>query len=327
MKADTAETATHGRLLVPRRIVQAALLSLAIGGAARAEDITLMAGPSGSTLEALSGALKAMIETEAPDLSVSIRPGGGVSNVKALQSGQGDIAWVHSLVSLDAINGRPPFEGPGDNICYLASLHQSALYFITIDPEVNDLADVRGKSLGTLARGNTSELIVQQLLALEGIKEEDLAQYNQGTMSDLADMMKDGHVAVWIVTSGIPTGVITDLMTSRPDARILPISDALLGKLREASPAWHADAIKGGTYPHQEEDVPTAAFSTLIGASCSGLSEQAGYEITKSLIKHYKDLGAVISEINDIEPKGMVADIGIPIHPGAQRAYEEAGLM
>jgi TRAP-type uncharacterized transport system substrate-binding protein len=35
----------------------------------------------------------------------------------------------------------------------------------------------------------------------------------------------------------------------------------------------------------------------------------------------------VISEINDIEPKGMVADIGIPIHPGAQRAYEEAGLM
>jgi hypothetical protein len=317
-------TATAPRLLAS---VCAVVSSLALGNAAAAGNIKLMAGPGGSTWDALSGALKAMIEAEVPDLSVSIRPGGGVSNAKALASGQTEIAWMLALTSVDAIHGRPPFEGPTDNICTLAAFHQSVLHFITTDPEVMDMEDIKGKSVGSLTRGTSSELITQDLLSLSGLTEADLGQYNAATMADLGDMMKDGHISVWVQTSGVPTGVMIDAMTSRSDARLLPISDDLLGKLQAMNSAWHAYTIKANSYPHQEEDVRTAGFATLVGASCTGLSEQDAYEITKAMIKHHADFGAVISEINDITLKDMATDVGIPMHPGAKRAFEEAGVM
>ncbi|NBS67264.1 MAG: C4-dicarboxylate ABC transporter substrate-binding protein, partial [Betaproteobacteria bacterium] len=49
------------------------------------------------------------------------------------------------------------------------------------------------------------------------------------------------------------------------------------------------------------------------------------YTMTKVMATHVGDLAAVVKPITGLTPSMMAADIGVPLHPGAEKFYREAG--
>jgi len=292
---------------------------------AAAETLTFMTGPAGGTWYPLGGATKQILEQEIEGLSVTLRPGAGLINIKGLSLGKADIAWGNVISTVDALNGKPPFDTKMGDLCNVAALYEQSAQVPVTDLAIESIADLKGRRLATLPRGNTTEASARALLALYGLTYDDLSKINFGSVTDQVHMMKDGQIDGFVLVSSVPAAGVLDLATSR-GMKLLPILDAEFAKLRQSNPGWQRTTIPADTYPGQDQDVPSVGFRMHMMANCTNVSDETVYQITKALAERGVELAAVTRLLTDFNVQAMAIDVGVPYHPGAARYYSEAGL-
>ena len=110
-----------------------------------------------------------------------------------------------------------------------------------------------------------------------------------------------------------------------------PISDEDLATINEAVPAYIPSKIPAGVYEGIDYEVKTPAVSALLVVS-SDLSEDLVYGITAALwnknTRNLLDNGhAKGKQITPDTALDGIAALGVPLHPGAEKFYKEAGLL
>src|SRR5262249_19738928 len=144
------------------------------------------------------------------------------------------------------------------------------------DAKVGSFADLKGKTLVTQPKGNTSELLTAEILKVNGMTYGSLAKVNfQASYTDAVDMMKDGHAQVFTLGTTAPASAVMDLASAR-DVQMVPVDDKTMAELKKQNPGYNKLIIKAGTYPKQDKDVPAIGYSTHIIAACD-LQEDVVY--------------------------------------------------
>lgn len=308
---------------------QAFFVSAVLAGAmasAQATELKLMTGPQGGSWYPLGGALKSIIEAAVPGTTVQVMPGGGIANVKALQAGKAEIAFANSVSTVDAVEGKPPFEEKATNVCHLATLYPQYFQVIVLaDSGIESPKDLRGKALTTQPKGNTGEAITEHMLAAYGLSYNDLSQVSYGSYSDSVNLMKDGNAQVFTLGTTVPAGAVMDLAAARA-IRLLPIDDEGLARMQELNPGYRRIVIEAGTYPDQDSDVPTIGYATHLIARCD-LDADLVHAIVAAIAEKLADLAAVTKAMEGLDIKGMASDVGVPLHDGAKRFYQEKGVL
>jgi TRAP transporter TAXI family solute receptor len=305
-----------------------AVLAATIGmtPAAPAEDLVFMTGPAGGSWYPLGGAIKNILETEISGMNVTIRPGAGLINLKGVAAGKAHMGWSLVMSAVDAINGNEPFDAPLQGVCNLGSFYNNYLQVVTTDHDIGSAADLKGKSLVTLARGNPTERGAKALLKAAGLSYDDMSKVNFASITDGVNMLKDGQVDVMMTNTTVPNGSLLDLTNSRK-TKFLPITDEQFAKMKQQNAGWGRLTISADSYPGQSEPVVIAGFPAHLIIGCDSVSEATAYNVTKALIKRGQDLGAIVKPLATLTAQDMATDIGMPFHPGAARAYKEAGAM
>lgn len=304
----------------------AAVAAVMFTSAAQADKITFMTGPAGGTWFPLGGAVKQILEQEIDDLSVTIRPGAGLINIKGISAGKTQIAWGNVISTVDALAGRAPFNEPMPDLCNIAAFYFQSVQIPVTDMAIESIGDLRGRSFATLPRGNTTEAAARAVLDLYDLTYDDLGKINFASVTDQVNMMKDGQIEAFLLVSSVPAGGVLDLATARR-TRLLPIPDDKFATLKAANPGWSRTAIPAGTYSGQDEPVPTASFQMHMMANCSSVSDDLAYAITKAIATRGGELSAVTRMLDGYTVNDMAADVGVPFHPGAARYYKDAGVM
>ncbi|MNT98479.1 hypothetical protein D3C72_2410710 [compost metagenome] len=70
----------------------------------------------------------------------------------------------------------------------------------------------------------------------------------------------------------------------------------------------------------------TAAIGNIL-VTHAGVSDETAYQMTKLLFENLERLKASHSAAAGINPEAAVMGLTIPLHPGAERYYREAGLL
>ncbi|MDA0664595.1 MAG: TAXI family TRAP transporter solute-binding subunit [Proteobacteria bacterium] len=291
-----------------------------------AEDIVFMTGPAGGSWYPLGGAIKNILEAEVPGMSVTIRPGAGLINLKGVSGGKAHMGFSLVMSAVDGLSGKPPFEEKLSDICNLGSLYNNFLQVPTTDFSFNSAADLKGKKLVTLPRGNTTEVGARALLQAAGLSYDDMEKVNFSSISDGVNMLKDGQADVMMTITSVPNGSLLDLTNSRK-IKFLSITDEQFAAMKKENAGWGRLTIPANTYPNQTEPVNIAGFPAHLILNCSTVSEESAYNITKALIKRGQELGAIVKSLSTMTAKDMVTDIGVPLHPGSAKAYKEAGAL
>ena len=295
------------------------------GGEVKSERLTFMTGPAGGTWYPLGGAVKQLLEQEIPDLEITVRPGAGLINIKGISKNKAELAWGNVISTVDALSGRPPFKEPIENLCNLAAFYYQYAQIPVTDPEIASIADLQGKSVGTLPRGNTTEVAARSILGLYGILYENLRKINFVSITDQVNMMKDGQIDAAILITSLPAAGIIDLTSSR-EITLLPISDEKFELLERENPGWSRAVIPANTYPGQSKEIPTARFQMHLIANCSEISEMTAYKIVEALARRGNELSAVTAMLEGYDISMMSKYIGVPFHPGAKLFYMENGI-
>ena len=298
----------------------------AISSAASADTLRFMTGPQGGSWYPMGGAIKNVVEAAVPDTSLQVLPGAGIANVKAIQAGKADVAFANSVSTVDAINGKPPFDEAATNVCHVATLYPQYFQIVTTaDSGIESIDQVKGRGLTTQPTGNTGEAITKHLLEASGLTYDDLSGTDFVSYNDSVALLKDGNSEVFTLGTTVPASAIMDLASAR-NVRLLPVDDALLAKMQELNPGYQPIDIPAGSYPGQDEAVPSIGYATHVIARCD-LPDETVTGLVSQIVEHQQDLASVAKAIGDTTLEQMGADIGVPFHPAAEQYFKEKGVM
>jgi len=312
-----------------RKLAGAAALASAFvlaSAPASAERLVFMTGPAGGSWYPLGAAAKNIIEEALTGTTVDVRPGAGLINIRGVAEGKADLGWGNVISTVDAINGNPPFESKISGLCNMAALYTQYAQLVSVDESIETWADLKGKKLATLPRGNTTEVAAQNLLAAVGLKYDDLALVNFASMTDQVNMAKDGQVDAIFSVTAVPAGAFLDLANSRR-AWFVPITDGQFQNLKGMNAGWMRLPIRANAYPEQPEEVPIAGFAMHMIAHCERMPEDTAYQVVKAIAERVQELGSVNKALAKFTVKDLAVDVGVPHHPGAVRYYKEVGAM
>ena len=135
----------------------AAAAAIVAAGPALAQDLKLMTGPQGGSWYPLGGAIQNIAQNAMDGVSVTVLPGAGIANVKAVEAGKVDLGFANSVSTVDAIQGNAPFETKAQDVCNVATLYPQYFQVVALaDSDINSPADLKGKADSFANPGSTS---------------------------------------------------------------------------------------------------------------------------------------------------------------------------
>ncbi|MBI4013557.1 MAG: TAXI family TRAP transporter solute-binding subunit [Candidatus Rokubacteria bacterium] len=316
------------RLLALALAASAVLLTLTLlprpAATQQAISLRFMTGPQGGSWIPLGGAIAEVVQKEVPHVSITVMPGAGIANVKAIEQGKADLGFGNANSTADAIAGRKPFDAKAENVRHVVTLYNQ--YFqITVpeDTDIRSVKDFKGKRLAVQPVGNTGEQMSREVMQVYGLKYADAAKVNHLSYTDAVELLKNRQADVFTAITTIPASAIMDLATGRK-VRLIGIDEDKVRELQKMNAGYTRLVVPKGTYTGQDADVVTIGTVTHLVASAK-LPEELVAQITQAIVKHKDALAAVVKDIGKVSPKEMGRDIGLPVHPGAQRFFAKQG--
>lgn len=290
------------------------------------EGYVLLTGGTGGTYYPLGGQMATII-TDETDIPVdSNSSNASADNVKDLASGDAELAFVQTDVVAYAVEGIHMFEGEAvDNVLAIGSLYPETIQIVTTkDSGITSVEDLRGKAVSVGAPGSGTYINAEQILAVHGLDiNEDIDAQNL-TFDESTDGIQDGNIDAAFITAGTPTGSVSGL-SATVDIHVVSIDQAKIDELIELYPHYAADTITGDDRDEYglDEDVNTVAVLAMLAVS-SDVSEDDVYEMTKAIYEGADKMAHDKAQFITLE--SALDGIGIDLHPGAKKYYEEKGL-
>jgi TRAP transporter TAXI family solute receptor len=141
-----------------------------------------------------------------------------------------------------------------------------------------------------------------------------------------AEALQNGQVAGMGVPGGPPVGAISQLMAAAGDSfTILEVTDEEMATADGDKGLWTRYVIDAGTYPNQDEAIRTIAQPNFLAVR-DDVPDEHVYLFTKTVYENLPFLQAIHPATNAMSLEAALAGLPFPLHPGAARYYEEAGL-
>jgi TRAP transporter TAXI family solute receptor len=309
-------------------VIGVAALGLAVGaGTARAQEfINVLTGGTSGVYYPLGVALSEIYAAGIDGARTQVQATkASVENLNLLQQGKGEIAFsLGDSVALGVEgNAEAGFPGPLDKLRGVAAIYPNFIQIVAAaDSGITSLADLKGKSLSVGAPASGTELNARTIFEAAGLSYEDLGRVEYLPFAESVELMKNRQLDATLQSAGLGVASIRDLAASVP-ITVVAVSPEIVGAI---GAPYVAETIPAGTYDGQAEDVATAAVGNFL-VTHADVSDDTVYAMTKLLFENLDTLGAAHAAAQAIDPAVALEGMPVPLHPGAERYYREAGLM
>ncbi len=254
-----------------------------------------------------------------------------VFNNAAVQNGELEAGLAAADVTRSMYLGKGKFEGkPHPKLRVIANLYPEDLHLVLPKgASIKSLADLKGKRVGIAQAGSGTQVAVLQMLEAWGVNRDNMEEAELNN-SQSAERLADGQLDAYFYAAGWPVAAMVQLASTK-GMSLHSFSQDDLVKINEIIPAYIPSKIPAGAYEGMAKDVLTPAVSALLVVS-SDQSEELIYGITKALwnknTRKLLDNGhAKGKQITMETALDGVEALGVPLHPGAEKFYKEAGLI
>ena len=151
---------------------------------------------------------------------------------------------------------------------------------------------------------------------------DDLGRVEYLPFAESVELIKNRQLDATLQSAGLGVASIRDLATSVP-ITVVAVSPEIVAAI---GAPFMAAAIPAGTYDGQDADVATAAVGNFL-VTHDGVPEETAYAMTKLLFENLDRMSAAHAAAKAIDPAKALEGMPIPLHPGAERYYKEAGLL
>jgi hypothetical protein len=255
-----------------------------------------------------------------------------------LQQGETEIAWGLPPFIAASYNGQDPYKSKHPDM----RLVMNGLGFVHIQVgvpadypantvrDVFELAKSKPITIGTTPPGGSDEWVMRKVFEFHKSTYGDVRAKGGKVIlvsySDLTTQYRDRNMDVFFANLAVPGAALQEASLARK-MKILPMDDDLIKFLE--SHGLSRGTIPKGSYKdvvNNDKDIPTIAMANTIVANAKTPADVV-YQFTRVLLSDLDGIRKVHPAFKDFDPKDAVKLANVPLHPGAEKAYREAGLL
>ncbi len=313
---------------VTRHLLGAAT-ALALAGAslpAQAQDfINVLTGGTSGVYYPLGVALSKVFTEKVQGSRPSVQATkASVENLTLLQQGKGEIGFTlgDSLAMGWEGDEEAGFKGKLDKLRGMTAIYPNYIQIVaTKESGIKSLADLKGKRLSVGAPKSGTELNARAILQGAGLSYKDLGKVEYLPFGESVELMKNRQLDATLQSAGLGVSSIRDLATSVPIV-VVEIPTAVVDKV---GTPYIKTTIPANTYEGQTTPVQTAAVVNYL-VTHAGVKDETVYQMTKAIYESLPDLAAAHAAAKDIKLDSALSGMPVPMHPGAQRYFDEKGV-
>jgi hypothetical protein len=281
-----------------------------------------------------------LIKDNAPEIDIKVTPGGGIANPARIGENESQLGFSYPYIIQMALKGIDLYDGDAYPdirvICSLGSTDYDQFVIgqdVAKDKNINSVDDIFLNKIplnfGWTPVGTTEEFRVRKLLEHYGLTYDDLASWGgkvyYAQYNDLQKLMQDRHIDVVYVGGPIPWAGLIEMNFGRP-IRLLSFPEGYRDMLVKEYFYTKADIPKG-TYSDTVAPTDIASLNnrTMLMVN-KDVPDDIVYTITKILGDNIETVRALHNLFNNFDPS-IAWDTGVPLHPGAEKYFKEAGYM
>jgi TRAP transporter TAXI family solute receptor len=304
-------------------------MALTVSTSAQAQSFfRIGTGGTAGTYYPVGGMIANAVSIPGKLIATAQATNGSVANVNGVASGAMESGFSQSDVATWAQKGTGIYEGKPNipDLRLIANLYPETIHVVVKKSSgIKSISELKGKRVALDEPGSGTLVNARLILAAYNIKESEIRpEYIKPNQA--ADKMKDGALDAFFFVGGYPTGAIVEL-ASAVKIKLVPIAGPGAEALISKYGFFSASDIPEGAY----EGVGTTT-TVAVGAqwiTSAKEDEALIYDITKAL---WNAKTRVLLDVGHAKGKSITAEtaldgIGIPLHPGAERFYKEAGML
>lgn len=254
-----------------------------------------------------------------------------VQNNQAVQAGELEAGMTAADTLLDMYKGQGKFEGQASpKLRIIANLFPEDLHLVIAKgSSLGGLGDLANKRVGIAQAGSGTQVAVLQMLEAYGVTRDNMDEAELNN-SQSAEALADGQLDAYFYAAGWPVAAMSQLASTK-GMGLYSFTPEEQAKIGEIIPSYIPSVIPANVYEGIATDTNTVAVSAMLVTS-EDQPEELIYQITKALwndtTRKLLDNGhAKGKQIRPETALAGVANLGVPLHPGAERFYKEAGLL
>lgn len=294
---------------------------------AQQKFVNVLTGGTSGVYYPMGVALSQIYGKAMPDAKVSVQATkASAENLNLLQAGRGELAFTLGDSLSDAWNGNAEagFKAPLKKLRTVASVYPNYIQIVaSADSGIKSLADLKGKRISVGAPKSGTELNARAIFKAAGLTYNDFSKVEYLPFGESVELMKNRQLDATLQSAGLGVSSLRDLATSVKIV-VVPVPADVVAKVGDA--AYQNAVIPANTYEGQTEEVKTAAVQNFL-VTHDGVSSDVVYTMTKSMFENMDTLLAAHAAAKAIKKETAAKGSPIPLHPGAEKYYREAGLL
>jgi TRAP transporter TAXI family solute receptor len=302
----------------------------AVAAAAQAQTIGIVTTPAGSFSNSAGQAMaKVLVEKAKLRAVVQAQASTGFEEV---ETGAADFSVSNSFDGTFYASGTGDYQGQGAKpaIRYAGALipYRVAMH-VRADSPIKSIAELKGKRVSSdFNAQKTIGRIIEAHLANAGLGWNDVVRVPTPNVVRQAEDFMSGKTDVMFFALG--SAAIKQANASVGGVRVLEVDTSPQAMKR-------SEALLPGAYVIQVSPNPSVegvskptnliAFDMVLVTNAK-VKDDVVYRTVKALHDSKQDLAATFPPFGLFNPENMAKPLqGVPLHPGAEKYYREAGLL
>jgi TRAP transporter TAXI family solute receptor len=266
------------------------------------------------------------------DKCVVITSDASIHNAEQLDRGEIEFGFMASNWIGRAKDGTPPFNRKIE-LRMVAPANAGPMFFVTLaNSPIKSVTDFKNARIAIGFKGSGMEQHVRTIFGVLGISFDSFTPVYMSFAEGADALIKGGIDAQF--QPPIPNRVMTDL-SQRADVRVVPYAPGQLERILAQVPFYRPVTMAQGVFRGVVADVAQIAVVNVLVTHervADAIVHDMAWAISGNLDR-LPEMNPLFKGINNLfEPlktKGAAALEfgGVPLHPGALRAYKETGWL
>lgn len=301
------------------------------GGASAQQFISIGTGGVTGVYYPTGGAICRLVNKDRKEHGIRCAvesTGGSVYNINTIKAGELEFGVAQSDWQYHAYHGTSKFaDNPFPEIRAVFSVHPEPFtLLVRSDSGIESFEGLKGKRVNVGNPGSGQRATMEVVMEAFGIGMDDFALATEYKGSEMAKQLCDGNIDAMIYTIGHPAAAIKEATTTC-DVQLIDVAGDAIDKLVDDNPYYRIATVPGGMYDGNPDDTTTFGVGATFVTSAD-IPEDVVYVVAKAVMENIDDFRQLHPAFANLDPQQMVsAGLSAPLHPGAEKAYKELGLI
>ncbi len=278
----------------------------------------------------VAGAVCQRFEAVQPDGErCAIAPShGSIENIEDLRSGGELMGMAQSDWVFHAYHGTSIFEEAGafEDLRSIAALQaEPVTVMVRADLGVDSFEGLKGRKINIGEPGSGTRATWDVIADALDWSEEDQAAATEYGATEAFVSFCSGNIDAFFWLVGQPSELTNEAIRSC-GAKLLSVEGEEIDELIEDNSYFRKTVIPAGTYPGQESDIVSFGVGAVL-VTRADAPESLIHDLVSAIAGDIDAFAAYHPTLQGLTPQTMAGDgLSAPLHPGAERAYEELGV-